>query len=118
MSSCQHLKQHDSERPDVGPFIDGLSLCLFWRHIGHCAHRGIYFGQPCLTCQLRKAKIKDLEIFIPPGPRLGNIAIEAKGVTKAFDDKLLVEDMTFSLPPGGIIGVIGPPVPVNRRCLK
>ena len=51
---------------------------------------------------------KDLEIYIPPGPRLGNIVIQAKGVTKGYGDKLLVEKMEFSLPPGGIVGVIGP----------
>jgi ATP-binding cassette ChvD family protein len=51
---------------------------------------------------------EDLEIPIPPGPRLGDIVIEAETVTKAYGDKLLVEDMTFALPPGGIVGVIGP----------
>ena len=51
---------------------------------------------------------EDLEIFLPPGPRLGDIVIEAKGVRKGFGDKLLTEDMNFALPPGGIVGVIGP----------
>jgi ATPase subunit of ABC transporter with duplicated ATPase domains len=51
---------------------------------------------------------KELEIFIPPGPRLGDIVIEAEGVAKAFGDRLLVEGMSFRLPPGGIVGVIGP----------
>ncbi|MBI5099510.1 MAG: energy-dependent translational throttle protein EttA [Nitrospirae bacterium] len=51
---------------------------------------------------------KDLEIYIPPGPRLGNVVIEADNVSKAYGDNILVEGMTFSLPPGGIIGVIGP----------
>jgi energy-dependent translational throttle protein EttA len=51
---------------------------------------------------------KELEIYIPPGPRLGNVVIQAKGVSKGYDDKLLVEGMEFSLPPGGIVGVIGP----------
>ena len=45
---------------------------------------------------------------IPPGPRLGNVVIEAEKVSKAYGDNLLVEDMTFKLPPGGIVGVIGP----------
>lgn len=49
-----------------------------------------------------------MEIYIPPGPRLGKLVIEADAVAKAFGEKLLVEDMTFTLPPGGIIGVIGP----------
>jgi ATPase subunit of ABC transporter with duplicated ATPase domains len=51
---------------------------------------------------------RDLEIFIPPGPRLGNVVIEADKVRKGFGGNLLVEDMTFALPPGGIIGIIGP----------
>jgi ATP-binding cassette ChvD family protein len=51
---------------------------------------------------------EDLEIPIPPGPRLGNVVIEAEGVSKGYGDRLLIEDMTFKLPPGGIIGVIGP----------
>jgi sulfate-transporting ATPase len=51
---------------------------------------------------------EDLELHIPPGPRLGDVVIEAEGVSKAYGDHLLVDDMSFSLPPGGIIGVIGP----------
>lgn len=53
-------------------------------------------------------KIEDIEIYIPPGPRLGTQVIEAKGVTKAFGEKLLFENLNFSLPQGGIVGVIGP----------
>lgn len=49
-----------------------------------------------------------LEIFIPPGPRLGKLVIEAEHIKKSFGDRLLVEDMTFSLPAGGIVGIIGP----------
>jgi len=51
---------------------------------------------------------KELEIYIPPGPRLGNIVIEADNVSKGYGDRLLFEGMTFCLPPGGIVGVIGP----------
>jgi len=51
---------------------------------------------------------KELEIYIPPGPRLGNLVVEAKNVTKAFGDKVLLDDVSFSLPPGGIVGIIGP----------
>ena len=54
-----------------------------------------------------KQKEERLEIFIPNGPRLGDIVIEAHGVTKAFGDRVLYEDLTFSLPPAGIVGVIG-----------
>ncbi len=51
---------------------------------------------------------QDLEIYIPPGPRLGQKVIEAEQVSKSYGDNLLVEDMTFQLPPGGIVGIIGP----------
>ena len=51
---------------------------------------------------------KELEIYIPPGPRLGDMAIQAKGVSKGYGNKLLMDNMDFSLPPGGIVGVIGP----------
>ncbi|MGD8379002.1 MAG: energy-dependent translational throttle protein EttA [Gammaproteobacteria bacterium] len=48
------------------------------------------------------------ELYIPPGPRLGDVVVEAKGVRKGFGDRLLVDDLNFNLPPGGIVGVIGP----------
>ncbi|MBN2502836.1 MAG: energy-dependent translational throttle protein EttA [Anaerolineales bacterium] len=51
---------------------------------------------------------KDLEIYIPPGPRLGDLVIEADKVDKGYGDRLLVDDMTFSIPPGAIVGIIGP----------
>jgi ATP-binding cassette ChvD family protein len=51
---------------------------------------------------------KDLELYIPPGPRLGTIVIDAENVSKAFGDRLLFEGMSFSLPAGGIVGIIGP----------
>jgi sulfate-transporting ATPase len=55
-----------------------------------------------------KEEINTAQIQIPPGPRLGGVVIEADGLKKAFGDKLLFEDLTFKLPPGGIVGVIGP----------
>jgi ATPase subunit of ABC transporter with duplicated ATPase domains len=60
-----------------------------------------------LTEQTEK-RDEDMEIYIPPGPRLGDIVIQADGVSKSFEDNLLFENMKFALPPGGIIGVIGP----------
>ena len=56
----------------------------------------------------QKEKEQKLEIFIPNGPRLGNKVIEAHGVSKAFGDKVLYKDLDFTLPPAGIVGVIGP----------
>ncbi len=55
-----------------------------------------------------KEKEQNLEIYIPNGPRLGNKVLEVEGVSKAYGDKLLYENLTFSLPPAGIVGVIGP----------
>jgi ATP-binding cassette ChvD family protein len=56
----------------------------------------------------QREKVQELELYIPPGPRLGNVVVEADDVRKAYGDKLLIDDMAFKLPPGGIIGVIGP----------
>ena len=51
---------------------------------------------------------EDLEIYIPPGPRLGDVVLQAEGLTHAFGDRLLFEDLSFIMPPGAIVGVIGP----------
>ncbi|HTM03436.1 MAG TPA: energy-dependent translational throttle protein EttA [Vicinamibacterales bacterium] len=53
-------------------------------------------------------KIDQVEIYIPPGPRLGDVVVEARGLRKAFGDQLLIDDLNFTLPRGGIVGVIGP----------
>ena len=55
-----------------------------------------------------EARNETNDLFIPPGPRLGNVVIEANGISKAFGDKLLYENVSFKLPPGGIVGIIGP----------
>ena len=54
------------------------------------------------------ARQKDLELYIPPGPRLGKIVIQAEQISKSYGDRILFEEFSFNLPPGGIIGVIGP----------
>lgn len=61
-----------------------------------------------LASEETKEREEKLELFIPPGPRLGNVVIEANNVTKAYGNKLLFENLTFSLPPAGIVGIIGP----------
>ncbi|HVS91808.1 MAG TPA: energy-dependent translational throttle protein EttA [Mucilaginibacter sp.] len=61
-----------------------------------------------LASEETKEREEKLELFIPPGPRLGNVVIEANGVTKAYGDKVLFENLSFSLPPAGIVGIIGP----------
>ncbi|QPC41398.1 energy-dependent translational throttle protein EttA [Kaustia mangrovi] len=61
-----------------------------------------------LLNQDMREKVARQQITVPPGPRLGNVVIEADGLTKGFGDELLIEDLSFRLPPGGIVGVIGP----------
>ena len=61
-----------------------------------------------LLGQETQQQARDLEIYIPPGPRLGNRVIEAEAVNKAYGDRLLLDNMTFSLPPGAIVGIVGP----------
>lgn len=61
-----------------------------------------------LASEETKEREEKLELFIPPGPRLGNVVIEAHGVSKAYGDKVLFENLEFSLPPAGIVGIIGP----------
>jgi ATP-binding cassette ChvD family protein len=61
-----------------------------------------------MVSQESEKRAEDLEIFIPPGGRLGGVVIEAKDVAKAYDDNLLYENLNFALPPGGIVGIIGP----------
>jgi sulfate-transporting ATPase len=60
-----------------------------------------------LLAQEHDSMARDLEIFIPPGPRLGDVVIEAEGLAKAFDDRLLFDDLRFSVPPGAVVGLIG-----------
>ncbi|MGB7926466.1 MAG: energy-dependent translational throttle protein EttA [Pyrinomonadaceae bacterium] len=61
-----------------------------------------------LLNQESEKRAADLELYIPPGPRLGNVVIEADDVAKAYGERLLIDGLSFSLPPGGIVGIIGP----------
>ncbi|MBX7213841.1 MAG: energy-dependent translational throttle protein EttA, partial [Thermoflexales bacterium] len=61
-----------------------------------------------LASQENEKRLDDLEIYIPPGPRLGDVVIEAENVAKGYGDRLLYEGLTFKMPPGAIVGVIGP----------
>jgi ATP-binding cassette ChvD family protein len=61
-----------------------------------------------LVGQDAEKREKDLEIYIPPGPRLGNVVIEAEHLGKSYGDRILIDDLSFSVPPGAIVGVIGP----------
>ncbi len=61
-----------------------------------------------LSSQEAEKRNETQEIYIPPGPRLGDVVIEAEHINKGFDDRLLIDDLSFKLPPGGIVGIIGP----------
>ena len=61
-----------------------------------------------LLAEEGREKLENIEIYIPPGPRLGNVVIEADGLRKGYGDNLLIENLSFKLPPAGIVGVIGP----------
>jgi sulfate-transporting ATPase len=61
-----------------------------------------------LVNQKQEQVVEDLEIYIPPGPRLGDVVVETKGISKAYGDKVLFENLSFGLPKAGIVGVIGP----------
>jgi ATP-binding cassette ChvD family protein len=74
----------------------------------HAKSKARIHAYESLLREEQEKRARELEIYIPPGPRLGKVVIEADRVSKAYGDRLLVEGMTFSLPPGGIIGVIGP----------
>jgi sulfate-transporting ATPase len=75
------------------------------RHAKAKARLGAYEK---LLAEEQNVKLDKVEIHIPPGPRLGDVVIDAEGVRKGFGDRLLVDDLTFSLPPAGIVGVVGP----------
>jgi sulfate-transporting ATPase len=75
------------------------------RHAKSKARLGAYEK---LLASEESFKLEKVEIHIPPGPRLGDLVIDAKGVSKAFGDRLLFDDLTLSLPPAGIVGVVGP----------
>jgi ATP-binding cassette ChvD family protein len=75
------------------------------RHAKSKARLGAYEK---LLAEEQNVKLDRVEIHIPAGPRLGDLIVEADGVSKGFGDRLLVEDMSFNLPPGGIVGVVGP----------
>ncbi len=89
-----------------------LARELEWIHLSPKGRRSKSKARIKAYEALLKKDVKDqehdLEIFIPPGPRLGEKVIVANGVSKAFGNKLLVENMSFIIPPGGIVGVVGP----------
>ncbi len=98
-------KQEDQRQKTLQRELEWVQMSPRGRHAKSKARIGAYEE---LLRQDSEAQQQELEIYIPPGPRLGDLVIEAENVGKAFGDRLLGEGMSFSLPPGGIVGVIGP----------
>ncbi len=74
----------------------------------HAKSKARVQGYEKLLAEEQNVRLDKIEIHIPAGPRLGDVVVQAKDVAKGFGDRLLFEELTFSLPPGGIVGVIGP----------
>jgi len=98
-------KQESARQETLERELEWIRMSPKGRHAKSKARISAYEN---LLSRERDERARDLQIYIPPGPRLGKLVIEAEGVKKAFGDRLLVDNMTFSLPPGGIVGVIGP----------
>jgi energy-dependent translational throttle protein EttA len=98
-------KQESERRKTLERELEWIRMAPKARHAKSKARISSY---EALLAEQTEARARELEIYIPPGPRLGAIVIEAEGVSKAYGERLLVEGLTFKLPPGGIVGVIGP----------
>lgn len=98
-------KQETGRQRTLQRELEWIKMSPKGRHAKSKARISSY--ESLLTQETEKLP-KELEIYIPPGPRLGKIVIEAENVGKVYGDRLLMEGVSFSLPPGGIVGVIGP----------
>jgi energy-dependent translational throttle protein EttA len=101
----QEEKAESERQKTLQRELEWISMSPKGRHAKARARINSY---EALLQQDVERRTKELEIYIPPGPRLGSVVIEADNVTKSYGDLVLVEGMSFSLPPGGIVGVIGP----------
>ena len=102
---AQEEKQASKRQKTLERELEWIRMTPKGRHAKAKARLNAYDK---LLDQETKEREERLELYIPPGPRLGSKVIEAQGVSKAFSDKLLFEDLNFSLPQGGIVGIIGP----------
>jgi ATP-binding cassette ChvD family protein len=98
-------KTESARRRTLARELEWVRMSPRARHAKSKARLGAYEK---LLAEEQNVRLDKVEIHIPPGPRLGDLVIDAEGVQKGFGDRLLVEDLTFSLPPAGIVGVIGP----------
>jgi ATP-binding cassette ChvD family protein len=98
-------KQSSARQRTLQRELEWVRLAPKGRHAKSKARLGAYEK---LLADEDNVRLDQVEIHIPPGPRLGDVVIEAKDVSKGFGDRLLFENLSFSLPPAGIVGVIGP----------
>jgi len=98
-------KTESARRRTLARELEWVRMSPKARHAKSKARLGAYER---LLAEEETFKLDRVEIHIPAGPRLGDLVVDADHVSKGFGDRLLVEDLTFSLPPGGIVGVIGP----------
>jgi len=105
----RRLKQEDKQETQR---VKTLERELEWIRMSpkgrHAKSKARISAYETLLGQETEKQAGDLEIYIPPGPRLGNLVIQAEEVSKAYGDRLLLDGMTFSLPPGAIVGIVGP----------
>jgi energy-dependent translational throttle protein EttA len=98
-------KQESARRRTLARELEWVRLSPRARHAKSKARLGAYEK---LLADEQSVRLDKVEIHIPPGPRLGDVVIEADSVAKGFGDRLLFEGLSFSLPPAGIVGVVGP----------
>jgi energy-dependent translational throttle protein EttA len=98
-------KQESARRRTLARELEWVRMSPRARHDKSKARLAAYER---MYAEEQNVKLDKVEIHIPPGPRLGDLVIDAEGVQKGYGDRLLVEDLSFSLPPAGIVGVIGP----------
>jgi ATP-binding cassette ChvD family protein len=102
---AQEEKTESARRRTLARELEWVRMAPRARHAKSKARLGAYEK---LLAEEQNVKLDRVEIHIPPGPRLGDVVIEARNVAKGFGDRLLFEGLDFSLPPAGIVGVIGP----------
>lgn len=102
---AQEEKQESERQRTLARELEWIRMSPKGRHAKGKARITAYEN---LLSQQPEQLVKDLEIFIPAGPRLGDVVIEAKDVSKGYDDKLLIDNLNFLIPPGAIVGIVGP----------
>ncbi len=113
-SSWLEQKRQRLEQEEKGESIRARTLARELEWIGmspkgrHAKSKARIERYERLLAEDTKEKLRDVRLVIPPGPRLGDVVIEAKGISKAFGDTELFENLSFSVPPGAIVGIVGP----------